>query len=143
MKWLFLISIPLLLSSVISAQRENSPLGIWKTIDHVSGDPKSHVEIYMSGNELKAKVVKLLEVPDDTICTKCPGTKKNKPVMGMVIMEGMTKNKDKYTGGTIMDPKDGKEYKCQIWMEDNDRLAVRGYVGLVAFGKTQIWKRVK
>lgn len=143
MKWLLVISMSFLLTPFLKAQTGSSPIGIWKTIDHVSGEPKSHVEIYMSGNELKAKVVKLLEVPEDTICTKCPGNKKNKPVMGMVILEGMTKNDDKYTGGTIMDPKDGKEYKCQIWLEDHNRLAVRGYVGLVAFGKTQIWKRVK
>lgn len=143
MKWLFLISIPLLFSTVIYGQKENSPVGIWKTIDHVSGEPKSHVEIYMSGNELKAKVVKLLEVPEDTICTKCPGNKRNKPVMGMVILEGMTKNNDKYSGGIIMDPKDGKEYKCQLWLEDNNRLSVRGYVGMVAFGRTQVWERIK
>jgi uncharacterized protein (DUF2147 family) len=143
MKWTLAILISFIFSFSISAQSKGSPLGVWRTIDHESGEPKSHVEIYKSGNEWKAKVVKLLEVPDDTICTACPGDKKNKPVKGMVIMSGMTQNKDKYTGGTILDPKDGKEYKCQMWMEDKDRLAVRGYVGMVTFGRTQVWERVK
>ena len=43
---------------------------------------------------------------------------------------------DRYKGGTILDPADGKIYKAEVWVEDG-KLKVRGYLGV--FYKTQTW----
>ena len=43
----------------------------------------------------------------------------------------------------ILDPKNGKEYKCYIKLIDNNTLKLRGYIGISMFGRTAIWKRAE
>ena len=38
----------------------------------------------------------------------------------MDILSGLTKDDDEWNGGTILDPKNGKEYKCYIKLLDNN-----------------------
>lgn len=53
----------------------------------------------------------------------------------------MEKDDEVYEGGTILNPENGKVYKCRLKLEDDaDTLQVRGYVAF--FYKTQYWKRV-
>ncbi len=125
----------------LSAQ---SPIGVWKTIDDETGEAKSTVEIYESGGKLYGKVTDLLLKPDDTLCEECSGSKKNKPIVGMVIVSDMAPFKDYWKGGEILDPASGSTYGCSMWFEDGkaDELQVRGkhWTGLY---RTQIWYRVK
>jgi len=125
-----------------SALAQKSPVGLWKTIDDATGDAKSHIEIYEQDGKYYGKVTKLLLKPADTLCEKCNGAKKNKPVVSMVILEGLKSYKDYWSYGRILDPENGKTYKCSIWMEGNDKLKVRGYVGISALGRSQNWQRV-
>ena len=81
--------------------------------------------------------------PADSICDQCPGDKKDKPVIGLEIMWDLKPYKDYWSYGEILDPENGKTYKCSIWLEDNDLLKVRGYIGFSALGRTQTWHRVK
>ena len=37
-------------------------------------------------------------------CAKCEGTNKNAPVVGLVILSGLSKAGDEYVGGQILDP---------------------------------------
>ena len=48
---------------------------------------------------------------------------------------------DKWTGGTIYDPEEGKTYKCNLNFESPTRLKVRGYIGFPALGKTMYWTK--
>ena len=118
--------------------------GIWKTIDDKTSEAKSHVEIYEQDGKLYGKLVKLLTTDPGKLCDKCTGGKKNKPLMGLVIVEGLKKVKDYWGKGTIMDPENGKEYGCSIWFESGkpDELKVRGkhWTGIY---RTQTWYRVK
>jgi uncharacterized protein (DUF2147 family) len=131
----------LFLSLSLSAQ---SPIGIWKTIDDETGEAKSKVQIYESNGKLYGKVIDLLIKPDDTLCTECDGAKKNKPVVGMVILEDLAPYNDYWKNGTILDPNNGSTYRCSIWFEDgkSDELQVRGkhWTGLY---RTQTWFRTK
>ena len=125
----------------LSAQ---SVTGIWKTIDDESGEPKSHVKIYEEEGNLYGKVVKLLPAAAGKLCEKCPGDKKGKPIEGMQIMSGLEKFEDGYWGdGEILDPKTGKTYSCKLWLEEDDELTVRGYMGISLLGRSQTWHRVK
>jgi uncharacterized protein (DUF2147 family) len=54
----------------------------------------------------------------------------------MEIIDGLTRDGDEWNSGTILDPEDGKEYRCKIWLEDGE-LKVRGY--LYFFYRTQSW----
>lgn len=116
-------------------------LGTWKAIDDVDGQASSHIQLESRDGRVYGKVVKLLEVPDDVVCELCEGTNKNKPVLGLEIITDMKKSGDSYKGGRILDPENGKTYKCRIQLV-NDVLEVRGYIGIVALGRTQKWYRV-
>lgn len=129
------------LSLYMTAQ---TPLGTWKTIDDNSGEARSHVEIYEQNGILFGKISKLLLADPSTVCDACKGDKKDKPVLGLVIIEDMKANKDFWKGGSILDPESGKDYGCSIWFDDGntDILKVRGkhWTGLY---RTQTWHRVK
>ncbi|MFD0862440.1 DUF2147 domain-containing protein [Sungkyunkwania multivorans] len=127
----------------ISAQ---SVVGKWKTIDDETGEARSIVEIYKEGGKIFGKIVKLIDPEkENPTCFKCDDDdpRKDKPVLGMVIIDGLKDKGDEYSGGKILDPEKGKEYKCKIWVDedDSDKLNVRGYIAFLY--RTQNWYRVK
>ena len=137
----------LVLAAVVSctfglgaALAADAPVGMWKTVDDKSGKVVSHVQLYEQDGKLFGKITDLTEPTDKEgkakTCTKCEGADKDKPIVGLVILQGLSASGDRYKGGTILDPKDGKVYKAEIWTEDG-KLKVRGYLGL--FYKTQTW----
>ncbi|GAA4041188.1 DUF2147 domain-containing protein [Flavobacterium chungnamense] len=124
--------------------QSQSVLGKWKTIDDETGKEKAVVEIYEVDGKIYGRIVEILEVEHRfKKCTLCQGTDKDKPIMGLIFIKGLTKDVDEYSGGKILDPKNGKLYKCYITLEGDDKLKVRGYIGISLFGRTQYWKRVK
>lgn len=119
-----------------------SPIGKWKTIDDVTGKPKSVVELYNYNGEVHGRIVELIREPDedqDPVCDKCTGDKYNKKIKGMTIVWGLKQNGSSWENGSILDPKNGKVYRCYITPEGNDKLKVRGYVGFSMIGRTQYW----
>jgi uncharacterized protein (DUF2147 family) len=120
----------------------DSPVGTWKTVDDKTGKVKSEVQIYEQGGKLFGMIISLIDPNDKQgkprICSECKGDDKDKPIVGLVILKDLSPNKDRYKGGTILDPEDGKVYKAEIWVEDG-KLKVRGYLSL--FYKTQTWIR--
>ncbi len=124
-----------------------SPIGMWRTIDDETGEPKSIVEIYEQDGELYGKIVKLL--PDDgsvpELCEICEGEYANKPLVGVVIIKGMEQDGDEWEGGSITDPKNGKTYSAKMSLSDANTLEVRGFIKVPlmgsALGRTQTWYR--
>ncbi|QHI35622.1 hypothetical protein IMCC3317_09680 [Kordia antarctica] len=118
-------------------------IGKWKTIDDEAGEAKSIVEIYEENGKIYGKVVDILNPEKRAgVCEKCNDHRKDKPVLGMKIIDGLEKDDDEYKGGKILDPEKGKEYKCKIWLDEDDKnkLYVRGYIAF--FYRTQNWYRV-
>lgn len=122
-----------------------SPIGTWKTVDDKSGKEKSHVRIYETkSGKLQGEVAKILTAGrENAKCTDCSGDKKDKPIKGMVILWGLEKDGSEWSGGRILDPNSGKEYKCMMKLKDEDTLEVRGYLGVSLLGRTQTWTRVE
>lgn len=118
-------------------------VGKWKTIDDNTGEAKSIIEIFERGGKLYGKVLQILDptAKPDPVCDKCPADdpRFNKKIIGMEIIQGLVKDGDEYSEGTILDPEPGKIYRCKLWLEGQD-LQVRGYWG--PFYRTQTWKRV-
>ena len=118
----------------------DSPVGKWKTMDEKSGKVVSEVQVYEEGGKLFGKITGLTEPTDKQgkakTCTKCQGADKDKPIVGLVIIQGLTPSGESYKGGTILDPDEGKVYKAEIWVEGG-KLKVRGALG--PFFKTQTW----
>lgn len=136
--------LPLIFILILSFNSHSqSILGKWKTIDDETGKERSIVEIYQVEGKIYAKIVKLLEKSEENkVCENCKGDNKNKPLKGMVIINGLTKDGDEWNGGRILDPKTGSEYKCYITLEDPSKLKVRGYLGFALLGRTQYWYKV-
>lgn len=64
------------------------------------------------------------------------------PVVGLVILSGLTKEGDEYLGGQILDPDNGKVYRSKVRLTDNGKaLSVRGYIGVPTLGRSQTWMR--
>lgn len=120
-------------------------LGKWKTIDDETGEPRSIVELFEKNGTVYGKVVKLIRTPDedpDPVCSDCgeDDDRYNKKIIGMEILRDMQKSGDAYVDGSILDPKNGRVYRCRIWIEGTD-LQVRGYWG--PFYRTQTWLRAQ
>jgi uncharacterized protein (DUF2147 family) len=134
----------LLLISTAWAQTD-TPLGLWQTIDDHTGAPRAVVQIAQDANGvLSGKVVKGLmpgERPDRR-CTACTDYRKDQLIIGMTILSGMHKDGDSWEGGQILDPDNGKVYRCKMHLEkDGQQLVVRGYIGVSLLGRSQTWIR--
>lgn len=117
--------------------------GRWENRNE-EGKVNSIIEVFEKNGKIYGKVDRIMREEDrDRLCTKCEGNLKNVPVEGMELMQGLEKEGEEYVGGTIVDPKTGKEYRCKIWLdEDNpDILKIRGYISL--FYKTKTWRRAE
>lgn len=137
--WAAALVVLMSFTSVTNASIED----LWITIDDETNKPKSVVKIFKKDNgKYYGKVLKVLNPskPNPT-CEECTDDRKDQPVEGMEILRDLTLKDGQYSGGTICDPKNGKVYKCKMWVdEENDKyLQVRGYLG--PFYRTQKWLR--
>jgi uncharacterized protein (DUF2147 family) len=139
-----LIAFTLLLATAAYAAND-TPVGTWTQVDDATGKPKSIIEITEQPDGTLQGVVKQVLFSDQgthPVCDKCEGDRHNKPVEGMVIMWGVKKDGDKWDGGQILDPHNGKTYKVKLSLKDDgQKLDVRGYIGMPMLGRTQTWIR--
>lgn len=123
-----------------------SPVGMWRTIDDETGEPRSIVEIYEQEGELFGKIVEILPEDRSPICEVCEGEYEGQNLIGVVIVKGMEKDGDEWEDGTITDPKNGKTYNAKMSLSDPNTLEVRGFIKVPlmgsAIGRTQTWYRV-
>jgi uncharacterized protein (DUF2147 family) len=130
-----------------AAAADDTPAGLWKTIDDKTGKPKSVVRIAEVNGSYVGTVEKLFREPSEEqnpVCDQCSGDRKGKPIIGMQIMAGLKKEAEanRYSGGEILDPNNGKTYRCKLELVDGGKkLDVRGYIGVPALGRTQTWVR--
>ena len=130
MKQFFLCLALAMMASLCHAQDIK---GKWLT---EAGD--AHVEIYEQDGKMNGKIVWLQKGPDTKDVHNKNEKLRTRKLMGVNILSGLTKKKDKWEGGRIYNPKNGKDYKCSIWLE-GEKLKVRGYIGFLY--ETQTWKR--
>lgn len=120
-----------------------SPVGTWTTIDDKTGQKRAEVRLELQENgELTGKILKVYKQKGDTgVCKNCPGSFKNKPIKGLTFLWGLQKKRPGlWTGGHVLDAKSGKIYNAKITVKEN-RLYLRGYMGLSMLGRTQVWVR--
>jgi uncharacterized protein (DUF2147 family) len=125
-----------------------SPAGLWKTIDDSTQKEKSLVRIVDNGGVFSGKVEKIIDpdAPKDAVCKECSDERKGQPIVGMTIIRNVKASDDKavFSGGDILDPKNGKIYKVKLTLIDGGtKLDVRGYIGFSLLGRTQTWTRVE
>jgi len=137
------MSLALALAAPATALAGPSPVGYWTTIDDDGKTPSSVVQIFARGKKLYGKIVYLINPREkDPVCTECDGARKNKRILGMEILRDFEEDDDEWSGGYILDPRNGTEYKCYLELQDGGkRLKVRGYVGIALLGRTQYWQK--
>jgi uncharacterized protein (DUF2147 family) len=70
---------------------------------------------------------------------------RNRKIVGLEVLRGLKQADDEetaWTGGTIYDPTTGRTYSCNLRMESDDRIFLRGYFGIQLLGRTTTWTRV-
>jgi uncharacterized protein (DUF2147 family) len=133
--------IVLIALTAFAEENDDGILGEWKT----SGG-SSIVEIYKCG-EMYCGKISWLKKPyyeDGTakIDKNNPEeSKKDRKILGMdIVWDFKYKGKNKWYGGKIYDPDNGKTYSCNMTLHGNE-LKVRGYIGFSFIGRTTVWTR--
>lgn len=139
MRLLYLLGF-LCFSFQVSAQ---DIVGQWETYDDKTNEKKAVIKIYKEQDLYYGKIIEKFTGPQDATCEKCEGSKKDAPIIGLVIIENIQKDDDSFEGGTILDPESGDVYKCYLKLVNDNKLKVRGYLGVSLFGRTQYWLRKK
>ncbi len=150
MKKIQLLSVCMVLCVGLQVRAQNSPIGLWKTVDDETGKVKSAVRVSEKEGVLTGVIEKILdpEAPQDGVCDKCSDDRKNKPKLGLTIirhakLEGQNME-GPWTGGEILDPNNGKTYKLKLTViEAGKKMEVRGYIGAPILGRTQVWQRME
>jgi len=122
-----------------------TPLGRWRTVDDLTGKINSIVTIWEEDGKLYGRIERLIN-PDpndpDPHCLRCSGDLKGQRLLGLRILWGLSKVSDQWTGGEILDPDNGKIYRCSLTVKDGGKkLRVRGFIGFSLLGRTQYWLR--
>jgi uncharacterized protein (DUF2147 family) len=142
--WLRL-AVGILLAGTAALAEAASPVGLWRTIDDATGKERSLIRISEANGDYQGKVEKIFERPGDDpkhLCKKCEDERKDKPIIGMTILWGLKQQGKEFSGGKILDPDNGKTYRCKMKLSDDGKeLEVRGYIGISLIGRSQTWHR--
>lgn len=143
-----LICLPLLTWASL-AQADGSPVGTWWSFDDSGKQRKAEIVITERDGVLSGRIVRLLDGRSarDLRCDLCDDERKGAPLAGLEILRNLKAdpdNVDKWAGGQVLDPGSGKVYKVEVTvLEHGQQLKVRGYRGMPAFGRTQVWTRME
>ena len=153
MKNIILVSFVIIASSFINHSNvnissENDIVDMWW-----NQEKTSKIKIFLAQNGKYAGKIEWLKEPLDEhgnpkVDNNNPNEKlRNNPRIGLAILKNFVfnKKKNKWEGGTIYDPNNGKTYDSYMYFDGNtDKLQLRGYVlGMPFLGRTSVWERVK
>ncbi len=136
-------ALAVLVAAPLAAVAQETPVGLWKTIDDETKQARSLVRITEKDGVLSGKIEKILDAGKaDAKCNLCTDARKDQPIQGMVILTGLKKFDAEWGEGQILDPNNGKLYKSKAKvLEGGKKLEVRGFVGVSLLGRSQIWVR--
>ena len=128
----------LVLFSSASAASAADVTGNW-----VTQDRSAVIAIQRCGVGLCGSVAKILvnkpDYPKNDVHNPDPSLR-SKPIQGLRILSGFTRNGDRWENGRIYDPKSGKSYKSKLAL-DRGSLSVSGCIAV--FCRTQRWTRAR
>jgi len=139
-----------LMPLVVSGQALSSdptPAGLWQAVDDDTKQPTGWFLISDRDGVYNGIIAKMFLKPGEdpkAVCDQCKDDRHDHPWLGLEIIRGMKQeDSDKYAGGTILDPRDGKIYHATMKVTpDNQTLIVRGYIGFELLGQNQYWTRL-
>jgi uncharacterized protein (DUF2147 family) len=125
-----------------------SPVGLWQAIDEDTKEPEGWFLISEHDGMFEGIIAKMFLKPGEdpnAVCDQCKDDRHNQPWLGLQIIRGMKPEDggEKYGGGTILDPRDGKTYKATLKVTpDGQTLVLRGYIGIELLGRNEYWSRL-
>lgn len=137
MKTVAMILLLVLMAGEMNAQgKADDIVGTWQT-----EKKDAQLMIYKKGQSYHGKITFMKHPRKDT---KNPvSALRTRELMGAEILTNFSFNgKDKWEDGKIYDPSTGKTYACNMKLQNNITLEIRGYIGISLFGRTEVWKRV-
>jgi uncharacterized protein (DUF2147 family) len=115
------------------AQEPPSPIGLWLT-ENQGGV----IQIDRCDNALCGKIAGIVfDHPSDAM----PLDYRGQPQCGLTIVDHAASDGEGVWRGRITDPRNGTVYGAQLRLAGQDRLLLRGYLGVPLIGQTQIWTR--
>jgi uncharacterized protein (DUF2147 family) len=120
----------------VAAQKAEDALGVW-----LHPENGSNVEFYKCGEGVCGRIVKVVDGQKTDNKNPDPA-KRNRPIVGLVIMQGAKKTGDNKWSGDLYNREDGKMYSGTVTIKSRDRLDLSGCVALVLC-KTVTWTRVR
>jgi uncharacterized protein (DUF2147 family) len=125
-----------LASASAFAQKAEDALGVW-----LHPDNGSNVEFYKCGDRVCGKIVKVIDGQQTDDKNPDPA-KRNRPIVGLVIMEGAKQKGDNKWSGKLYNRENGKTYSGTVTVKTKDTLDLSGCVAAVLC-RTVTWTRVK
>jgi uncharacterized protein (DUF2147 family) len=117
------------------AQAAADAIGVW-----LNPENQSNVEFYRCGDGLCAKITKVSDAQKTDDKNPDPA-KRNRPIVGLVIMEGAKQSGANKWSGTLYNRADGKSYSGTVTVKAKNSLDLSGCVALVVC-RTTTWTRV-
>ena len=123
-------------AAAVYAQTAEDAYGVWENPEN-----KSHTEFYKCGAGLCAKIVKIAD-GQKTDDKNPDAAKRNRPIVGLVIMDGAKKTGSNSWSGTLYNRADGKSYSGTVTVKGKNALDLAGCVAVVLC-KTTTFARVR
>jgi uncharacterized protein (DUF2147 family) len=121
------------------------PDGLWAITE--DGKPLALITVKtVGGGEVQGWLAGALNGdPPNRICDKCQGPLHNQRITGMKVLWALMPDPSaplSWKDGSILDPDSGNVFSAKMTESaDGKTLTVRGYMGVEALGRTQIWLR--
>ena len=141
--FVLVITLSAVTTTLAQTHKADDVLGTW-----LNQEATGKITLFKENGKYFGKLVWLRE-PTDKV-TGLPRTDKENPdpklksapLIGMVNMKNFTfDGREEWSGGTIYDPKNGKTYKCYIRFESQNKLKIRGYIGVSLLGRNTYWTK--
>ena len=148
MRLLLMIPLTIFLATPAFGSAEPGDIfGIWLT---EGGSAK--VEIFPCGDKACGKVTWLKQpnymdksdgpVGAEKVDRKNPDLAlRNRPIVGMQVMEGLSLEGEWWRNGSCYDPQSGNTYQCKMRLNSPSELRLRGFIGISLIGRTYTLNR--
>lgn len=129
----------------VDKEEADQLIGVW-----APSNGRALVKVQNIAGKYYGRIVKLKEPIDPE--TGEPKLDKNNPdesmrstpLLGFRMLKDFVYDGDnEWSEGTIYDPQSGSLYSCTIKMKKDGSLDIRGYIGVKALGRTDVWTRIK
>jgi len=126
----------------VSAQANSKIVGVW-----FNTEKTAQIEIMENNDEMIGKLIWIKREDGDlknfTDSVNSDISLRNRPLMGLTILEGLKLKDGIWSDGKLYDPNSGITYICDLQLKKKDILEIKGYMGDTWVSRTVEWNRVK